>query len=192
VLGHEIQADEYTPREVASLGTTIWLPPGPLIAAAGASCSLLKTSNGHVYYWGKHRSVGEAVMRPQLVEALANNRHVATHCDAGAQTVVCSTDNAQTVVWGQGPHGELGLGTAKSTAKPQFVDSLTGCRIQDLACGYGSTIYVVKDDDAEDKKAIGKLPVLPATAKEDLEAVWASMPATGGDKKAGKKKKKET
>lgn len=190
VLGHGIQADEYYPREIAALGANIWLPPGPLSAAAGAHCSLLKTSNGHVYYWGKHRSVGEATMRPQLVEALANNRHVATHCAAGGQTVVCCTEGAQAVAWGQGPHGELGLGTAKSSAKPQFINSLTGCRFQDLACGYGHTAYVIRDEDAEDKKAIEKLPQLDENAKEELEAVWASAPAPSAKGSKGKKGKK--
>eukprot|EP00797_Seminavis_robusta_P011653 Sro188_g081280.2 (616) ;mRNA; f:74842-77090 len=193
VLGHEIQADEYYPREIATLGSTLWLPPGPLTASAGASCSMLKTSNGHVYYFGKHRSVGEAEMKPKLVEALANNRHVVSHCDGGAQTVICSTETAQTVAWGQGPHGELGLGTAKSSAKPQFVESLTGCRVQHLACAYGHTLYVIKDEDAEDKKAIEKLPLLPKTAKADLEAVWASMPAGGaGGGKPGKPGRKKS
>lgn len=191
VLGHGIQADEYWPREIAALGQTVWLPPGPLTTEAGSHCSLLKTSNGHVYYWGKHRSVGEAVMRPQLVEALANNRHVVNHCAAGGQTVVCSTEGAQAVAWGQGPHGELGLGKAKSSAKPQFVDTLTGCRIQDLACGYGHTFYVVKDEDAEDKKAIAKLGLLDEGAKDELEALWASQPVSEGPKK-GKGRKKST
>lgn len=188
VLGHGVQADEYRPREIAVLGTSVWLPPGPLEVSAGAHCSLLKTSNGHVYYWGKHRSVGEAVMRPQLVEALANNRHVVIHADGGGQTVICCTDNAITVAWGQGPHGELGLGTSKSSAKPQFVESLRGCRIQHLACGYGHTLFVAKDEDAEDKTAISKLPELDEAAKEELEALWASAPASNS--KAGRKRAK--
>ena len=131
-------------------------------------------------------------MRPRLVEALANNMHVATQFAAGGQTVVISTQNAQTVAWGQGPHGELGLGTAKSSAKPQFVDSLTGCRIQSLACGYGHTLYVVQDDDAEDKTAISRLPVLDENAKDELEAVWAAAPKSEGAGKAGKPKKKRS
>jgi alpha-tubulin suppressor-like RCC1 family protein len=103
-LGHGVQADEYFPRNVGSLHNAQL--GGDVRVTAGATCSLLQTSNGHVYYWGKHRSVGEAMMRPQLVEALANNQHVVTHCAAGAQTVFCTTSMAQTVSWGQGPHGK--------------------------------------------------------------------------------------
>ena len=40
---------------------------------------------GHVYYWGKHRSVGEATMRPQLVDVLANNQHIVKHVAAAHQ-----------------------------------------------------------------------------------------------------------
>ena len=42
VLGHGIQSDEYFPREIAVLGSHIWLPPGPLLVQAGAGCSLLQ------------------------------------------------------------------------------------------------------------------------------------------------------
>ena len=151
-LGHGIQKDEYYPRQV---GLVAKLPLGSpsssssssdrpfLSVAAGAHCSLLQTSTGHVYYWGKHRSVGEAVMRPQLVDVLAHNQHVVTHAAAGGQTVVCCTALAQTVAWGQGPHGELGLPTAKSSAKPTFVPALQEIPVWDLAAGYGHSLFVV-------------------------------------------------
>jgi alpha-tubulin suppressor-like RCC1 family protein len=101
VLGHGVQADEYFPRVIGVLA--VLLPGGEAPTVyAGAHCSLLKTpTSGHVYYWGKHRSVGEATMRPTLVDALANNGHVVTHCAAGGQTVVCSTLLGVTVAWGQ-------------------------------------------------------------------------------------------
>lgn len=43
----------------------------------------------------------------------------------------------------QGPYGELGLETAKSSAKPTFVSALEGCQVLDLACGLGHTLFVV-------------------------------------------------
>jgi len=132
--------------------------------------------------------MGEATMRPTLVDALANNQHVVTLAVAGGQTVVCCTANAQTVCWGQGPHGELGLGTKlKSSAKPTFVEGLNGCRIAALACGYGHTLFVVRDDDKEDKAAVKKLPVLDPEATQMLEDnADEAVPAA---KKSGKKKK---
>lgn len=122
-------------------------------------CSLFQTVNGHVYYFGKHRSVGEATMRPTLIDALSNNSHVVTLAKAGGSTVFCSTSNALTVAWGQGLYGELGFGTKKSSSKPDFVQNLRGCRIVDLGCGYGHTVFVVQNDDKEDKEAVAKLPV---------------------------------
>jgi alpha-tubulin suppressor-like RCC1 family protein len=157
-LGHGRQKDEYYPRHVSTLPAVI-----PMSVQAGSLCSLVLTNQGHVYYWGKHRSVGEAVMRPQLVDALANNQHVVTHMGAGGQTVACTTNLGATVVWGQGPMGELGLGDKKSSAKPAFVDSLHEIQILDLACGQGSMLYVVEDDTG--------LPVV------DVEAVQAELAA---------------
>jgi alpha-tubulin suppressor-like RCC1 family protein len=93
----------------------------------------------------------------QLIDVLANNSHVVTKCDAGFQTVVCSTFGAQTVAWGQGPHGELGLKNQKSSSKPAFVELLDSVRVIDLACGYGSSIFVVSADDKEDKEALKKI-----------------------------------
>ena len=102
-LGHGVQQDEYHPRLVATLSSgPLWQNNPAVSAAAGSSCSMILTKRGHVYYWGKHRSVGEAMMRPTLLDALANNGHVVTHVAAGASTVVCSTENAVTVSWGMG------------------------------------------------------------------------------------------
>lgn len=174
-LGHGVQVDEYYPRMIGALVNvtkmTITKPGSQSNAApamksimsvsAGAGCSLLQLPNGHVYYWGKHRTIGEATMRPNLVDALANNGHVVRHVDAGAQGVVFSTSNAVTVAWGQGTYGELGFGIAvKSSAKPNFVPALDGCRIASMACGYGHSLFVVRNDDDEDKTAVKKITVL--------------------------------
>jgi alpha-tubulin suppressor-like RCC1 family protein len=156
-LGHGRQQDEYYPRHVSTLPAVI-----PIQVQAGSLCSLVLTKDqGHVYYWGKHRSTGESVMRPQLVDALANNQHVVTHMGAGGQTVACTTNLGATVVWGQGPMGELGLDDKKSSSKPAFVESLHEIQILDLACGQGSMLYVVEDDKG--------LPVV------DIEAVEAEL-----------------
>lgn len=161
-LGHGVQADEYLPRLIGLVATLpMSTESGDIVkVSAGAQCSLLQTPSGHVYYWGKHRSVGEAVMRPQLVDALANNGHVVTHCAAGGQTVVCCTSNC-VVAWGQGPHGELGLVDKKSSAKPTFVPSLDGKSVLDVSCGYGHTLFLL--EDAKD------LPRVNEQDAQDLE-----------------------
>lgn len=148
---------------LARLGIT---PVGVL--AAGPQCSMLLTANGHVYYWGKHRSNAEAVMRPQLVEALANNGHVVTGMAAASASVACCTNMGATVVWGQGSYGEMGLGEdKKSSAKPTFVDALEGRTVCQLACGQGSMIALVEEHS--DK------PPLPAVDESEIEAALGSV-----------------
>jgi alpha-tubulin suppressor-like RCC1 family protein len=151
VLGHGVQADEYRPRLVGALSRGV---AGAKFVTAGQTCNLLLTQQGHVYYWGKHRTMGEATMRPTLIDALANNHHVVTTCSAGGQTVVCSTSSSQTVAWGMGYHGELGLGSKKSSSKPTFVETLDGVQVLDVACGYGHTVYVVDPASAKTLKSI--------------------------------------
>ena len=184
-LGHGVQKDEYFPRVIAAMTHAPLGDDSELRLAAGNSCSLVQTSAGHVYYWGKHRSVGEAVMRPQLVDVLANNQHIVRHVAAGSQTVACSTEHAQTVVWGQGPHGELGLKSgARSSAKPGFVDDLNGCHVTSMAAGYGALLYVVSKDD---EKAVAELATLEAEQITELTDRVDAPPQEKGKK--GRKRK---
>ena len=172
-LGHGRQADEYFPRVLTSLPVGVY---GANVAA-GSQCTLLQTTNGHVYFWGKLRSGsagGEATMRPSLVEELAHNSHVVTHCACGASSIACSTSLGDVIVWGTGPHGELGLGhTKKSSAKPTFVESLAPPKdpkpLLSLACGQGSLLAVV------DEGGDSKLPQLDVAAVEEaMKSVVAS------------------
>ena len=157
VLGHNRQKDEYYPRHVSSVQRGMTFTK----LAAGSNCSMALNVQGHVYYWGNHRSNADAVMKPQLVDALANNQHIVTHIGAGPGNVACTTDLGNTVVWGSGPYGELGIDGKKSSAKPAFVDSISGLVVSDMAVGQGSILYVIKDDE--------KLP------KADLEAIEACL-----------------
>ena len=161
-LGHGVQADEYTPRLIATLRGPLFAANYPVKASAGSSCSMVLTKQGHLYYMGKHRQIGEATMRPTLIDALANNGHVVTSCAGGSATVFCTTRNAVTVSWGKGDTGELGYGRGnqKSSAQPKFVEKLDSCMITDVACGYGHTLFLVKDEDVEDAKALKKVKKL--------------------------------
>jgi len=139
-LGHNVQQDEYRPRLVSQLTGPLFQQNHPVRPAAGAQSTMCLTKNGHVYYWGKHRTVGEATMRPSLIDALANNGHVVQCVGGGFQTVFCGTKNGVTVSWGNGSSGELGYGgeAQKSSSKPKFVDKLDECLVTEVACGYGA------------------------------------------------------
>lgn len=158
-LGHNVQADEYLPRLITTLTGPAFHSNFPTRAAAGKSCSMILTKNGHVYYWGRHRAVGEATMRPALIDALANNQHQVTTLSAGFQTVFCSTSNGVTVSWGNGPYGELGFGkdNNKSSSKPKFVEALDKVLVTDVQCGYAHTLFLLRHQDQEDKSAIQRL-----------------------------------
>lgn len=158
-LGHNIQEDEYYPRLVSQLTGPLFRSNCPVRPAAGAQSSMVLTQNGHVYYWGKHRTVGEATMRPSLIDALANNGHVVECLAGGFQTVFCGTKNGVTVSWGNGSSGELGYGEGqpKSSSKPKFVDKLDECLVMEVACGYGHTLFLIRDEDEVDKTAWKKI-----------------------------------
>ena len=98
-------------------------------------------------------------MRPTLIDALANNGHVARAVGGGFQTVFCGTANGATVSWGNGSFGELGYGKGqqKSSAKPKFVNCLDKCLVTEIACGYGHTLFLIRDEDEEDKSALKKI-----------------------------------
>ena len=191
-LGHNIQADEYTPRMISAFRGPIFANNHPVECVAGGNCSLVRTKNGHVYYVGKHRQVGEATMRPTLIDALANNGHVVTAIGAGSQTVFCSTANGVTVSWGHGNHGELGYGTGenKSSAKPKFVNGLDSCMVTGLACGMGHTLFLVQDEDADDAKAIKRIPNLEESDAAQLIEEFNAKRSGGGDDGPPKKKQK--
>lgn len=169
-LGHGVQADEYSPRMVGAFRGPVFANNHPVYAVAGGNCTLILTKHGHVYYVGRHKSTGEATMRPSLVDALANNGHVVTCVGAGSQTVFCSTNGGVTVSWGNGSHGELGYGKdeKKSSAKPEFVSGLDSCMVTGLSCGMGHTLFIVRNDDEEDAKSLKKVGVVEESDVADF------------------------
>eukprot|EP00979_Chaetoceros_neogracilis_P015689 scaffold6388_cov267-Chaetoceros_neogracile.AAC.1 len=175
VLGHGVQVDQYTPQLVNTFLGPLFQSNSPTRACAGAHCSLVLTGNGHVYYFGKHRSVGEATMRPALVDVLANNSHVVNALDAGGQTVVCSTTNGVTVSWGVGQAGELGYGAGnpKSSAKPKFIEKLDKVLITDVSGGYGHTLFLIRDEDEEDKKVMANIARIETGDIEAFIKKWS-------------------
>lgn len=192
-LGHRIQADEYYPRLVDTLTGPLLTSNQPHTAECGSQCSMIITTEGHVYYWGKHRSVGEATMRPTVMDFLANNGHVVQSCGGSLGTVVCSTKNGNTVSWGQGPNGELGYGIegGKSSSKPKFVEGLDKCLVTRVACGYGHACFIVRNEDGEDQELISRLPRVEANDLKPFEdAVVSKKGVPSGSGQGTKKGKK--
>ena len=193
-LGHGIQADEYTPRLVGAMRGPIFANNHPASVVVGSNCSLVLTRNGHVYYVGKHKQAGEATMRPTLVDALANNGHVVTSVGAGSQTVFCATKSGVTVSWGHGSHGELGYGKdeAKSSSKPKFVPDLDSCLVTGVSCGMGHTLFMIRNEDDEDAKALKKVAKIEKDdVTEFIEQIKGKKVDAGADGGGPAKKKQK-
>lgn len=162
-LGHKVQKDEYFPRLVEILTGPVFASNMPVDAVCGSTCTIVRTSQGHGYYFGKHKVAGEATMHPTILDFMANNGHKISHLGAGNMHVVISTSEGQTVSYGMGGYGELGYGKdgARSSAQPKFIDSLNGIQVLDLACGYGHTAFILRDQ-GEEKTLLKKLPQFDA------------------------------
>jgi len=158
-LGHGVQSDQYYPRQMSFFRNGFFANNSPVNAACGSVHSLVLTKKGHVYYWGRHRALDDATMKPILVEALANNSHDVTAMACGNQSIFCSTKLGATVSWGGGPYGELGYGQkgAKSSINPNFVNAIDKCIVTQVSAGYGHVIYILRNEDDEDKNALNKM-----------------------------------
>ena len=174
-LGHGVQADEFYPRQLVFFKNRMFSKNSPTKVSCGGQCSLILTERGHGYYFGRHKNVGDAAMRPALMDALASNGHIVTSLSSGAQSIICCTKSGVTVTWGSGPYGELGYGIngSKSSSKPQFVSVMDSCIVTKVRSGYGCSVFLIRDDDEEDKKALKKLQSIEIEDVEEFD--MASM-----------------
>ncbi|GMI27110.1 hypothetical protein TeGR_g7888 [Tetraparma gracilis] len=187
-LGHRVQKDEYYPRLVETLAGPMFNSNAFTDVSAGTSCSMVNSENGQAYMWGKFRSVGEATMQPALIDFLANNGHEVAGLAAGNSTVILATAEGQTVSYGQGPYGELGYGVdgAKSSSAPQFIESINGVKVMDVAAGYGHTLFVLSDEGKDEGKMVGKLAVYGGDASGTPKKKKKAAAEGGAAKKAKK------
>ena len=190
-LGHGVQADEYMPRMVGGFRGPVFAANHPSSTSVGSNCTLVLTRNGHVYYSGKHKNNSEATMRPTIIDALANNGHVVTSVGAGNQTVFCCTRSGVTVSWGHGSLGELGYGAGdkKSSAAPNFVNALDSCLVTSVSCGMGHTLFIVRNDDGEDAKALKKVATVEESDVAEFVEEMKGKKAEGGAQPPKKKQK---
>jgi hypothetical protein len=65
------------------------------------------------------------------------------------------------------------------------------CRVSQVACGYGHTLYLVQHADAEDKAAVSKLKSLECQDLDVFIRATASMASCDADEDDGKKSTKK-
>jgi hypothetical protein len=79
------------------------------------------------------------------------------------------------------------------SSKPDFVEGLHGCRVAwTMAAGYGHTIYVVSNQDAEDRKVLEKLDQIEQDDVQDLMNAAQDKQVVDDTEGASNKKKKAT
>ncbi|ETV87761.1 hypothetical protein, variant [Aphanomyces astaci] len=93
----------------------------------------------HVYSWGRgERGVlghgtTESQPVPRIIDAL--NYYKVTQLAAGRQHVLALTESHGVFAFGNGGHGQLGLGTTSDCLVPTHVDTLEGIHVTFVAAG---------------------------------------------------------
>lgn len=138
--------------------------------SAGGRCSLAISDRGLLYWWGilPNSKSGEAQTYPKDVEDLYN---FATKSVAAGSDTILACAESTTTGWGVGQSNELGFGAdgPKSSSKPKFIETLDGFINYQVTCGSATTIFISKNDDAEDAEYMAKLPEIDLTDGKLLE-----------------------
>lgn len=162
-LGHAEPRDEMVPRMIKYFDVTN--RSGAKYIKAGTAYSMAISIHSQLFFWGQTKSGGEATMYPKAVADL--NGWDVRDIGCSHRSIVVAADDSL-VSWGPSPtYGELcyGDGRLKSSTRPEEVKCLGGVYIHKVACGYGHTLLIARDDSDEDKEAISKLPVFDPTSK---------------------------
>ena len=157
-LGHSETKDEHVPRLVKSLEN---MKVNVKRIAAGSTFCLASDGNKMLYFWGQTKSAGEATMYPKPLQDLCgwNIRSIGC-CN---KSIMIAADES-VITWGPSPtYGELGYGEnrPKSSTTPQEVKPLEGIHVNTVACGFGHALMIARDQTAEERARIAKLPKWP-------------------------------
>ncbi|GAB6028234.1 Protein rcc2 [Chamberlinius hualienensis] len=154
-LGHSEPKDEMIPRLLKFFDG-----PNRGITAvyAGGAYSMAVSELGCLYFWGQNKVGGEATMYPKPVHDLSGWRIRFAACSN--RSIVVLADES-VVSWGPSPtYGELcyGENRPKSSTTPQEVKPLENVYIHTVACGFGHTLLIARDDTDEEKAKLKKFP----------------------------------
>ena len=77
----------------------------------------------------------------------------------------------------------------KSSSKPKFVNGLDSCLVTSVACGMGHTLFIIRNEDSEDLKALKKVGIVEESDVDDfVENIKGK--SCGEDEQSSKKKQK--
>ena len=134
------------------------LPPPPrqarrsdLARRTGGAGAIESVPNAQrLYAWGSNKkgqlalkpSAGAEVGQATLIESL-RNRNTPVAVSMGYNHTAAITCGGQLFVWGDGKHGQLGLGPRiKQSSRPYLVGSFKSTKVRMVACGRMHTLVV--------------------------------------------------
>lgn len=156
-LGHSETANELVPRLIKFLD-------GPRrgirkVVAGGQFNLAISEVPGTVYMWGQYTSAKEANMYPKPITDLSGWTIRSIAC--GTKGWMIAADDS---VIGCSPspcYGELGMGeNKKSSANPVEISKLENVFVHAVGMGVSHSVFIVKNDTDEDKKALEKYKIL--------------------------------
>ncbi|GBF95566.1 hypothetical protein Rsub_08547 [Raphidocelis subcapitata] len=180
-LGHKVQQDEFTPRQLEGFSKRILaLPEG--VVAAGSTSTFCVGTGPQLYAWGKLKVSGDNATYPQPVHDLSGWNPHSMAC--GPATFAVAAERS-VITWGAATNQELGYGEGgkKSSANPDKCTPLDGLYTHAVAAGSGFMLFLVEPCERVDKMPLHK----PEVEIEEAAAVEEEGGAGGA--KAGAKRK---
>eukprot|EP00240_Pyramimonas_obovata_P000710 CAMPEP_0118933624 /NCGR_PEP_ID=MMETSP1169-20130426/12092_1 /TAXON_ID=36882 /ORGANISM="Pyramimonas obovata, Strain CCMP722" /LENGTH=564 /DNA_ID=CAMNT_0006876407 /DNA_START=103 /DNA_END=1797 /DNA_ORIENTATION=- len=199
-LGHNNQKDVMVPQELTMFNLGVSRNPRLQASAitAGATCSYVHTVGSQMFFFGRTKSTGEAVMYPKPLGDL-NGWNVRSFSCGNNTTIVAADDSV--ITWGPSPtFGELGYGdpnagNPKSSTQAKLVEDLQGCGATAVAASTAMSMVIVPLSD-KSKEVLDKLeeykpydiviPNTSAPAAKPAAKKRGGASAEGAGKKARK------
>lgn len=143
-LGHEKRASR--PEQIDDLK-----PQTVVLGAAGVSHSLCLTRAGEVFSWGDNScgQLGRGQPEPEICRKpkLIKIPHTVVQVCSGRYHSLLLTDDGRIFSWGDNKFGQLGLGHSVQSNIPQYIASLKGIPVAQIACG-GSHSFLLSKSGA--------------------------------------------
>eukprot|EP00879_Flechtneria_rotunda_P014497 GHRR01015149.1.p1 GENE.GHRR01015149.1~~GHRR01015149.1.p1 ORF type:complete len:445 (+),score=126.49 GHRR01015149.1:103-1437(+) len=189
-LGHKVQQDEMSPRQIESFKGRIQVLPDQVCAAGGTSTFCVATGP-QLYSWGKLKVSGDNTTHPMPVEDLSGWNLRSLSCGPGTFAVAA---DRSVITWGAASNGELGYGPngKKSSARPGKCDALEDTFTHQVACGVGFTLFLTELTDKLSKSPVFEPSVATEEAKAVAEDEAGAGTSKGGEAAAGAKRKGAT
>ncbi|KAK9835229.1 hypothetical protein WJX81_007521 [Elliptochloris bilobata] len=191
-LGHSVQQDEFSPRQVETLKGRMPADPSGVVAC-GAASSFCCIVGSQLMAWGKLKTT-DNTMYPKAFQDLSGWNVRTMACGASTYAVAASAGGEEsTITWGQAHNGELGYGASgkKSSANPGKCMALEGAHVVQVALGIGHGLFLA---DPEHKTVKAAEVYTPAVLEEAAPAApeASAGAAKGRGKGAAAKRKADT